>query len=567
MKRRTILATPLLAALAVTGLSACGSDSAGTGSATGSTTTLPKSSMNPVDRDKISDGGNFTYPISSFAETWNSMDAAGNEVDYTTVRGTMSARFINTNESGEYEIDKNWCDDITGEEKDGKTVVTIKMNPKAKWNDGAAFTLADWTNTIKAGANADKKFNVASTEGYDQIEKVEQGGDANTFVITFKSTYSQWRGLVAGGPARAESVKDADTFNKGWADLKKASDAGWFSGPFIVDKIDKGKSVIVKRNPNWWGETPKLQTVTFIVQDPTSNAAAFLNGQVDAFDIGVNADNYAKAQSYTEGEIRRSNSLMWRHFTFNTKAASLQDKAVRRAIVQYLDRAQIAKSDMAGMGLPEVTPLNNHSFMQDQAPYKDMAEETGLKFDQAAAEKTMTDAGYAKDSTGIWAKDGKQVAIKFTTLTGVKVSENEGKQFQDQMAKFGIKVTMAPVPSDQMSPTLDKRAFEVIAFTWAGTPYPYGAINQFFNPSSSSNYSGMDNAEVVKLINTISTEMDDDKRNQAVTDAEKIVWEDPQILPLYQRPQQYGVKKGLANFGAYGLITPWSIWENVGWVK
>ena len=149
----------------------------------------------------------------------------------------------------------------------------------------------------------------------------------------------------------------------------------------------------------------------------------------------------------------------------------------------------------------------------------------------------------------------------------MKVSENEGKQFQDQMAKFGIKVTMAPVPSDQMTPTLDKRAFEVIAFTWAGTPYPYGAINQFFNPSSSSNYSGMDNAEVVKLINTISTEMDDDLRNQAVTDAEKIVWEDPQILPLYQRPQQYGVKKGLANFGAYGLITPWSIWENVGWVK
>lgn len=564
MKPAKFLAAPVAAVVMLSGLAACGSKSStGKGS-----DALPKSALNVMDRDKIKDGGNVNMVVNGLAENWNPYNAAGNEVDYSQIRLPLGPNWIKTDENGKTSLNKDFLADAKAETKAGKTVITVKMNDKAKWSDGKDFTLADWTNTWHANSGKDPKFNIVSSEGWDQIEKVEQGADADTFVITMKATYPDWEGLISGGPMRAESVKDAATFNDGWKDLKKASDAGWFSGPFIVSKVDKGNSVVEVPNPNWWGDKPKLDTITWLAKDPTSWAAAYTNGELDAFDIGVNADAYARAKGYTEGEIRRSNSQMWRHITFNTKAASLQDKAVRRAIVQYLDRAQIAKSDLAGMDMPNVTPLNGHVFMQGQDGYKDLGEETGLKFDQAAAEKTMTDAGYKKGSDGIWAKDGKPVAVKFTTLSGVKVSENEGKQVQDQLSKFGIKVTLAPVPSDQMSPTLDKRAFEMIAFTWAGTPFPYNAPKQFFGPDSQSNFTGYKpDAKAQELLKTISTEMDPTKRKAAVNDLEKLVWDDPQILPLYQRPQQEAVKKGLANFGAYGLVTPWAEWQNVGWAK
>ncbi len=43
------------------------------------------------------------------------------------------------------------------------------------------------------------------------------------------------------------------------------------------------------------------------------------------------------------------------------------------------------------------------------------------------------------------------------------------------------------------------------------------------------------------------------------------VWQEVHSLPLYQRPEIFAVKKGLANFGAFGLQQPWP-YTDIGWV-
>jgi peptide/nickel transport system substrate-binding protein len=147
----------------------------------------------------------------------------------------------------------------------------------------------------------------------------------------------------------------------------------------------------------------------------------------------------------------------------------------------------------------------------------------------------------------------------------VKVSENEGQAFQSQLKDAGIKVTITPVASKDFGTTLSQHSFQAIAFTWVGTQFPYPALNQFFNPKSDSDYSGYDNADVNALIAKVSTEMDQTKRDDYVLQAEKQIWTDVQIIPLYQRPDQWAVKSTLANYGAFGLGSPH--WENIGFVK
>jgi peptide/nickel transport system substrate-binding protein len=98
-----------------------------------------------------------------------------------------------------------------------------------------------------------------------------------------------------------------------------------------------------------------------------------------------------------------------------------------------------------------------------------------------------------------------------------------------------------------------------------GTQFPYPALNQFFNPKSSSDYSGYNNTDVNALITKVSTEMDQTKRDDYVLQAEKQIWTDVQIIPLYQRPDQWAVKSTVANYGAFGLGSPH--WENIGLVK
>lgn len=559
MRTRKLLA-PVAAGLVAVSMTACGSNSSKTTTNTSSLSSTA-SSYNQQDPSSLKQGGNLNLAIGSLADNWNPMNTLGNQRDFTDVREPLSARFFDFDDKGQATVDHTWLDDASATTTNGQTVATFKLNPKAAWNDGTKMGLADFVATWKACDGSNTKFNCATTEGYDQIQKIEQGADANTIVVTYKKTYPDWQANFSGGPARAASVKDAATFNNGWSTINNA----WFSGPYIVKSIDKTNQTVTEvPNPNWWGAKPKLDQIVFKVYSDDATAQAYANGQIDAFDIGVNAAHYKIAQSVQGGEIRRAAGPNWRHITFNTASPSYKDVAVRRAIVQYLDRAQMAKSDLAGMNW-ETTPLNNTVFMQNQAQYVDMAEATGLKFDKTAGDKTLTDAGYAKGSDGMWAKGGKPLTVHISQIDGVAVSVNEATQYQNQLKADGINVVIDHLTQQNWGDKLSAKAFDAVVFTWVGTDFPYPAANQYYNSKSGSNYSNLKDSKVDQLVSEISTESDQTKRNDLVKQVETIVWNNPQILPLYQRPDQWAVKKTLANYGAMGLAS--RTWENIGWMN
>ena len=568
MKLRKAFAAPLAIGLAL-GLAACGTQAQTTPQQSGAASSKPSLSSTSQDikataRDGVKDGGEIRLPINEFAENWNPMNVAGNELDYTHVREPLTPRFFNFDAEGTATFDKNWLTAEPKIEANPNTVITFSLNPKAVWGDGTAITLKDFVATWKACDGTNEKFECATTEGYDQIKSIEQGASAQEIKVAFKETYPDWRAIFAGGPARAESVETEAAFNGGWTTL--AGHDGWFSGPYKVGSYDEtAKIITLVPNDKWWGDKPKLDKVIFRVVPIEAQAQAFANNEIDSFDIGVNADNYARAKAVADGEVRRAAGPQWRHITVNQDSSDvLKDKTVRQAILMGLDRLEIAKSDLAGMNLDPVV-LSNHTFMTNQKQYKDLAAETGIKFDREKAKKMLEDAGWKAGADGFRAKDGKTLEVKFSVLTGVKVSENEGAQFQNQLKEIGIKVTLVQVASKDFSPTLAKRTFETIAFTWVGNQFPYNGLAQWFNPKSSSNFSGYNNDKVTELIGKIATEMDPTKRDQYVLEAEKMIWEDVQIIPLYQRPEQVATKATLANFGAYGLGS--RTWEVIGWVK
>lgn len=563
MKFRTLLAAPLALTLALT-VTACGGQTGATGGSSAPSLSANAQSINAKARDQIADGGELKLEIGSLADNWNPMNVDGNESDFRRVREPMTGQWFDFAADASTKFNKNYLTkEPTATVSDGKLKVEYNLNPKASWNDGTKISLADFQATVKACNGSDEAFSCASTEGYDQVDSVAQGATENDIVVNFKATYPDWKALFATGPARAESVATADVFNKGWATLT-GHDA-WFSGPFKLGKFDEtAQSITLVPNDKWWGDKPKLERVIFRVVPTEAVPAAYVNNEIDAFDIGINADALVRAQSVTTGDIRKAAGPNWRHVTLNQDAGLLTDKTIRQAVLMSLDRASIASSDLAGLNY-EAPVLNNHVFLNGQAQYKDLAKETGLGYDREKAKKSLEDAGWVVGSDGFRAKDGKTLELKFTQIKGVKVSENEAQQVQSQLKEVGIKVTLVDIASKDFGSTLSKRTFELIAFTWVGTQFPYASLNQFFNPKSDSNYSGYNNTDVSALITKISTEMDQSKRDDYVLQAEKQIWTDVQIIPLYQRPDQWAVKTTLANYGAFGLGSP--TWENIGFVK
>jgi peptide/nickel transport system substrate-binding protein len=563
VRARKIYAAPLL--LSAFALAACGSggsdDPATEGSGQESVAAASSQDVNAQDRATLQQGGELKLAVSDFGTNWNPLQIDGNNAELTKVREAIlpDRAYFNFDAKGVYTPNPAY---VTSAEvtSQSPTVVHLVLNPKAVWGDGSPVDVDDWTATWKACDGKDTAFRCASTDGYDKITKIESGADKFDVTVTFSQAYPDWASPLAG-PLKAESVKDAKTFNDGWSSL----DNDWLSGPFKVEKEDKTqKTLSVVPNDKWWGDKPLLDRVTWRTISTDGWANAFVNGELDAFEIGADPNAFALASGAAGTTIRKAAGPNWRHITFNSEAGVLKDEKVRQALVKGLDRAEIGRSDLAGIDWP-VTQLNNGIILSNQEGYQDMGQATGIDFDVEGAKADLEALGWVAGADGIREKDGKKLEVKFSALDGVSASQNEALQLQSQLKTIGVKVDIVNVPAADFSTTLSSKSFDIIAFSWIGTQFPFANLNQLYGTGSESNYQQISLPEADDLITQISKETDPAKRVQLANQVAELTWTSVGIVPLYQRPELIATKAELANYGAVGLGSPQ--WQDVGYQK
>lgn len=564
--------TTAVAALAVGSLvlTGCGQKNRSGGNQNGDKTTsasAPLAALNIKPRDQVKDGGTLRLAISTLPTSWNPMHIDNNLVDLDSIIWQfIGANNFDIAEDGTPKPNPNYIESAKVDTKDGKQVVTLHLNPKATWNSGRTIDYTDYQATWKSSNGENDEFLPSTTDGFKQITSVEKGDKNTDVVIKYKSTYPDWTATWRNVMPK-EGVSDPDTFNFGW----KKPNPDWFAGPFIPTKVDQtSKTLTVKRNDKWWGDKAKLDTVTFKAMDDAAKTKAFANKEIDVADTIITKDGYETAKKRDDADMRAAGSLQWRHFTFNTKSANLSNKDVRQAIVKGINRPAIAKSDLAGMPVsPDTLMLGNHFFMPGQAGYRDnSADDT---YDPEAAKKGLDEAGW-KMQGDYRIKDGKTLTINYAELTGVPTSGNEGALFKQDMAKIGVRVNLVNTPASDMEKVLTNHSFDVIAFTWQGTPYPMANVRQIYGATaadstqpSQSNFSQLIDPEVEKLIPKVDTESDVSKRRELANQVDKIIWDDVMTLPLYRRISFTAVPKNLANFGAATFQTVHA--EDIGFQK
>ena len=565
MRARKIYAAPLL--LSAFALAACGSggsdDPATEGSGQEAVAAASSQDVNAQDRATLQQGGELKLAVSDFGTNWNPLQIDGNNAELTKIRESIlpDRAYFTFDAKGVYTPNPAYLTsaEVTSQ---SPTVVHLVLNPEAVWGDGSPVDVDDWTATWKACDGKDTAFRCASTDGYDKITKIESGADKFDVTVTFSQAYPDWASPLAG-PLKAESVEDAKTFNDGWSSL----DNDWLSGPFKVEKEDKTqKTVSVVPNDKWWGDKPLLDRVTWRTISSDGWANAFVNGELDAFEIGADPNAFALASGAADTTIRKAAGPNWRHITFNSEAGVLKDEKVRQALVKGLDRAEIGRSDLAGIDWP-VEQLNNGIILSNQQGYQDMGETTGIDFDVEGAKADLEGLGWVAGADGIRAKDGKKLEVKFSQLSGVAVSENEALQTQSLLKEIGVKVDIVDVPiaKFQDGSVLSNHEFEIIAFSWIGTPYPFQGISQIYGTGSESNYSQLSDPKIDENAKKLDSTTDLQARITLANETAKIIWENVMTLPLYQRPELTAVKTKLANYGAFGLSSV--KWENVGYEK
>ncbi|KJK54942.1 hypothetical protein UK12_31785 [Saccharothrix sp. ST-888] len=556
-----MVATIAAASLSLTACSSSKSDSGAP--AASEAPKMTQSAMNTKDRADLKQGGTLNWAIDQLSSQWSPIEADGNETSTTDVMKALMPTFWRSDAGGTQTPNKAYLLDAKAETKDGKQVVTWTLNPKAKWSDGTPITWQDIDANVKAQNGQNKDFKATSTTGFDQVESVVKGADDYQAIMTFKTPYSEWQSMfnnAANAPLMpAKYVATPDVFNTAYVDKIPAT-----AGPFKLDKIDQtAKTVTVVADPNWWGDKAQLDKIVFKAMDTNTMPQAFANGEVDFYNNGPDASGFKQIQATKDGEVREAGGPNYRHIMLNGKSPMLTDPKVRAAIFQAVDRSTIAKSDLNGLGWP-AEPMNNHFLVPGQNGYKDNS--GGLsKFDPEAAKKALDDAGWKMDGD-VRKKDGKELALKFVIPAGVSVATNEGSMLTQMLQQIGVKLTIFTAPSnDFFDKYVYKFDFDMTAFSLIGTPFPAGSSTANYAQNGGANYTQVGSDALDKAMNDAVAAPTTDAEFAAINQADTEAWKVSALLPLYQRPAIFGVKKAVANLGAPGLAD--YVYENIGFTK
>jgi peptide/nickel transport system substrate-binding protein len=521
-------------------------------------------SYNPQPRDNIKDGGTFTEALPEISSQFNQFQ--GDSTLYSRIVARLyTPQLISFAEGGGVQYERDYlAADPKEETVDGNTRITYTINPKAVYNDGSPIDWHSFEATWKTNNGTDKAYSVSTTDGYDRIVSVTRGVDDRQAVVNFTGKWVWWPGLFNW--LVNPKATDPKVFNEGFLNEPHNE---WGAGPYQIQKYDKQNSTIVfERNPKWWGDPGKLDTHTVIGMDTPAAVNAFKNGQLDAV-YTPNAEQVNQLTGVAGAEKRTAARASTYLLQFNAKSPALTDPAVRKALMEGVDRSQISKVVFQGLDYSEKLP-GSLSLLPGQDGYQDNFPKV-ITFDVAKAKADLDAAGYPAGPDGMRAKDGKPLAFDFVYTGETATKKAVAAAFVAMMKNIGVTANVRALPASDFSSIIANHSFDVF-FNGFSNSDPYGVAYfcQLWCSDSTLNLSRSGNADLdakIKAVGALPTQQEQiAKANEVEVEAFGTYG----LMPIYNGVDISFAKKGLANYGPDygGQATYYSPQpENVGWQK
>ncbi|MFI5778544.1 ABC transporter family substrate-binding protein [Nocardia sp. NPDC051570] len=558
MRIRSTVTRAAIPAVAI-GLILSGCSGSDSGGGTGTDAVGTTNDINPHDVADLRDGGNLRLPMSAYPANWNTLNVDGNDAEITNVERPMMPQAFRIDAAGNTTLNTDYFTKVELTNTNPQQV-TYTINPQAVWSDGSPITWEDISSEAEALSGRNKAYLIGGNNGFDRVSKVERGTDDRQAVLTFDRNFAAWQGQFAGNsflyPKSVTATPEA--FNKSQVDAITLT-----SGPFMVQSTDRGQGrIVLGHNPKWWGDKPKLDTITYSVLDISAWLPAVQNNELDWTGL-ANRDDLKTAQGIAGVTIRRSPAPQWSHLTFNGAPGSiLADPKLRVAIMKGIDRQGIVTATDNGL-VADPKPLNNHLFVNGQKGYQD----NSLGYDPDEAARELDALGW-KLNGDVREKDGRKLEIRDLMLNQ-DVWVQIAQIIQQNLGRIGVKLTIDTKPGNRFFPdVIIPGDFDVAQWSWVGDAFTLSSVNQLYayNPNDlQGNYGRIGSPELNDLIEKAMSELDPAKAIDLANQVDRKVFEEGHSLPLDQTPGIVAVRASLANYGARGLAT--YDWTKVGFLK
>jgi peptide/nickel transport system substrate-binding protein len=495
---------------------------------------------------QIKEGGTLSFASDQEQAGFNPNTAKDNLFALSNIVTSIYPSVFNIHPDFTVQLSKEFMDSAELTTEDPQTVV-YKIKQNAVWSDGTPVTADDFIFWWENCNETNKKADCVSTTGYKDIESVTGSDGGKTVTTVYKNKFADWKSLFSQYIIPAHYGKAQPG---GWnTGFDKNPEKIPSAGPFIVDSYTAGQSLTLKRNDKYYGTKAHLDSIVFrYLPESTTQPAALQNNEVDMIYGQPQLDQVKIVEAIPDVTSQINFGLQYEHLDFNTKNPLLADVAVRKAFATGLNIQQIVDRTVKQFS-DKATILGNRFFMNGQPEYQDHRGSYG-NGDIAAAEKLLTDAGYAKGGDGIFAKGGKKLSFNISTTQGNKLRETQEQLIQAQAKEFGMELKIKNAEADVLfGEWLPKGNFDISNFAWVGTPFPVSSNQPTFATGSAQNYGKYSNPKVDELFTQAIAQLDPAKSAELVNQVDQLLWDDMATLPLYQKPQLIGWRNTFTGIG------------------
>jgi peptide/nickel transport system substrate-binding protein len=456
-----------------------------------------------------------------------------------------------------------------------RSYVTFELDPRAKFADGMPVTAADvifsWQLLRDHGRPNYRTYYLkvtAATALTDHAVRFDLTGNADRELPLIL-------GLM---PILPRHAVDPDRFEE----TSLAPPLG--SGPYVVTEVDAGHSVMLRRNPDYWGRNLAVNRGLWnfdairldFYRDANSHFEGFKKGLYDvrtesdpgrwetSYDFPAARDHRVVKEEFAYGLPKIMTALV-----FNTRRAVFADVRVREAISTLFDFEWINRSfffdryhrtasffegsELSARGRPAGVAERALLAPYPGAVRNDVLEGTwsppvsdGTGRDRDALRRALAllrDAGYEPSGTVLRHRT-TGAPLAFEILVADKDQERLAIAFSQNLHRAGIELRIRVADAVQYEQRRNSFDFDMIQNRWDESLSP-GNEQAFYwgsaaaNEPGSRNYMGMRSAAADAMITALLNARDRDAFVAAVRALDRVLMSGIYVVPLYHLPTQW----------------------------
>jgi peptide/nickel transport system substrate-binding protein len=418
---------------------------------------------------------------------------------------------------------------------------TFRLRPGVRWHDGQPFGARDvqftFEQIVDAKSGSRLRSDFAAIAGVDVVDSLTVRFRLKAPFAPFLSLLGYNAGILPEHILRGLRLADA-------ADFNRAKPIG--TGPFMVTQVVPGSSVVLSRNPGYYGARPSIERIVFrIVPDINVQVAQLRAGELDV--IQLEPANTGSVQGVDGVKVVRNAVVQHYYVGFNLSRPLFASPLVRRALVYAVNRDAIVHGVMKGYADPPrgTIPVALKDYFDATLPPVPYAPDSALAL--------LGRSGWTRGPDGKL-HNTRGEPFRFTLLVdkGNPTREQSALAVQQDLKHIGMDVSLqtlefASVVRDYVLPG----KFDANLIWWTTPPDPDQFA--FYHTGEDNNNVRYSNARVDSLLAAGRATTDTARRREIYAAFQAEEMRDPPVLVLFYPREILAVSAALQGMPALGL--------------